>query len=165
MTVWIEDEVQTDFPFDYEALARRVIAYVIERENFPYEAEINITLVDEETIQNVNREYREVDRVTDVLSFPMLDYEQPGDFDGIDEDEVDNFNPDTGELLLGDIMLCVPKIYAQAEEYGHTPEREYAFLIVHSMLHLFGYDHMEPEEAAEMEQKQRDILNELHILR
>ncbi len=165
MTICIEAETEIHFPFDYEKLANKVISYTIEREDFPFEAELNLTLVDEETIRSINREYREIDRSTDVLSFPMLAYEQAGDFTGIDENVEDNFNPDTGEVLLGDIILCVPKIYTQAEEYGHSVEREYAFLIVHSMLHLFGYDHMTPDEAAFMENKQREILNEMNILR
>ncbi len=165
MTITIEAETNVDFTFDYETLANKVILYTIEREDFPFEAEINLTLVDEDSIQGINREYRDTDRVTDVLSFPMLNYEEAGDFSHLEEDEADNFNPDTGEILLGDIIICVPKVFAQAEEFGHGVEREFAFLIVHSMLHLFGYDHMEPEEAAFMENKQREILNELNILR
>ena len=84
---------------------------------------------------------------------------------GLEDAYDDNFNPDTGEIMLGDIIISVPKVHEQAKEYGHSDKREYAFLIVHSMLHLFGYDHMTPEEAAFMEQKQRDILEELNILR
>ena len=142
-----------------------MISYTIEREDFPYEAEINLTLVDKDAIWQINKEYREIDRPTDVLSFPMLSYPKAGDFSEIEEDVMDNFNPDTGEVLLGDIIICVPKVYEQAEEYGHSVEREFAFLIVHSMLHLFGYDHMTPEEAAFMEDRQKQILTELNILR
>ena len=155
MTLSVEAETDVNFPFDYEALANRVILYTIEREGFPYEA----------TIASINRDYRQIDRVTDVLSFPMLSYAAPGDFSGLEEDVIDNFNPDTGEVLLGDIVICVPKVFAQAEEFGHGTEREFAFLIVHSMLHLFGYDHMEPEEATFMENKQKKILEEMNILR
>lgn len=165
MTIAVENETEIDFPFDYELLANQVIMYTIERENFPYEAEINLTLVDDESIRAINREYRQIDRATDVLSFPMLSYEEAGDFSGLEDEEADNFNPDTGEILLGDIIISIPKVYAQAEEFGHSLKREFAFLIVHSMLHLFGYDHLEPEEAAFMEKKQREILNEMNILR
>lgn len=165
MTICIEAETEVTFPFDYKELANKVISYTMEREDFPFEAEINLTLVDEPTISQINQEYRQIDRSTDVLSFPMIEYEQAGDFSGIEEDVEDNFNPDTGEALLGDIVICVPKVYAQAEEFGHSVEREFAFLIVHSMLHLFGYDHMTPDEAAFMENKQREILNEMNILR
>lgn len=165
MTILVEAETEADFPFDYETLANKVISYTIEREDFPYEAEINLTLVDKDEIWQINKEYREIDRPTDVLSFPMLSYPKAGDFSEIEEDVMDNFNPDTGEVLLGDIIICVPKVYEQAEEYGHSVEREFAFLIVHSMLHLFGYDHMTPEEAAFMEDRQKQILTELNILR
>lgn len=165
MTISIENETGTDFPFDFDLLANQVIMYTIEREDFPYEAEINLTLVDDEAIRAINQEYRQIDRATDVLSFPMISYIEAGDFSGLEDEEADNFNPDTGEILLGDIIISVPKVYAQAEEFGHSLKREFAFLIVHSMLHLFGYDHLEPEEAAFMENKQREILNEMNILR
>ena len=102
--------------------------------------------------------------MTDVLTFPMLDFDTPGDFSFLEEEE-DAFHPDTGELILGDIMIAVGRMREQAETYGHGEVREYAFLIAHSMLHLMGYDHMEPNEAAVMEKKQEEILEELGILR
>ena len=95
----------------------------------------------------------------------MLHYETPGDFAFLDEEDSDDFNPDTGEALLGDIVISVEKVYEQAESYGHSVEREYAFLITHSMLHLFGYDHMEEQEAKIMEEKQTEILTQMNILR
>ena len=94
----------------------------------------------------------------------MIEYKAPGDFSEI-EDNDDLFNPESGEVILGDIVLNVPRIYKQAEEYGHSVLREYAFLIAHSMLHLMGFDHMTEEEASVMEQKQREILNILNISR
>ena len=165
MSLQIEAEVKVTFDFDYEKLAERVIEFSLDHEGFPYECEVNLTLTDNEGNHEINREYREIDNPTDVLSFPMLSYEQAGDFSKLEEDYDDNFNPDTGEIILGDIIISVDKVVEQAESYGHSIEREFAFLIVHSMLHLFGYDHMTPEEAAEMEEKQRVILNELQILR
>ena len=87
------------------------------------------------------------------------------DFSKLEDDYDDNFNPDTGEIMLGDIIISVDKVKEQAKSYGHSEKREYAFLILHSMLHLFGYDHMTPEEAAIMEGKQTEILNEMNILR
>ena len=113
----------------------------------------------------MNMEYREVDRPTDVLSFPQVEYESPADFSWAEEHEMDCFDPDTGELFLGDIVISLDKVKEQAKSYGHSEKREYAFLILHSMLHLFGYDHMTPEEAAIMEGKQTEILNEMNILR
>lgn len=164
MTITIEVETEVDFSFDYKELAERVITFTIDHENFPFEAEVNLLLVDNERIHEINKEYREIDRPTDVLSFPLLSYETAGNFENIEACD-DNFNPDTGEVMLGDIIISVDKVKEQALAYGHSCEREYAFLIVHSMLHLFGYDHMAPEEAVFMENKQKDILNEMNILR
>lgn len=164
MSLAIEKEAEVTFDFDYETLAKDVISFTMEHEHFPFEAEISLTLTDNEGIWKVNKEFREIDRPTDVLSFPMLEYDVPGDFSQI-ENQTECFNPDTGEILLGDIIISVDKVREQAEEYGHSMQREFAFLIVHSMLHLFGYDHMEEQEAAVMEGKQREILECLNILR
>ena len=165
MSFFLEEEVEVDFTFDYKQIAEKVVNYCIEREKFPYEAEVNLTLTDNEGIHIINKEYREIDRPTDVLSFPMLSYDAPGDFSFLMEENEDDFNPDTGEAMLGDIIISVDKVKEQAREYGHSELREFAFLITHSMLHLFGYDHMEPEEAALMEEKQRRLLEELGIVR
>lgn len=165
MTLNFEEEVTVPFDFEYESLAREVISFTLDHENFPYESEVNLTLTDNDGIHEINKMYRQIDRPTDVLSFPMLSYETPGDFSKLEDDYDDNFNPDTGEIMLGDIVISVDKVLEQAESYGHTSRREYAFLIVHSMLHLFGYDHMTPEEAVQMEAKQRQILEEMNITR
>lgn len=165
MTLNFEEEVTVPFDFEYENLAKEVISFTLDHENFPYESEVNLTLTDNDGIHEINKMYRQIDRPTDVLSFPMLSYEAAGDFSKLEDDYDDNFNPDTGEIMLGDIVISVDKVLEQAESYGHTPRREYAFLIVHSMLHLFGYDHMTPEEAVQMEAKQRQILEEMNITR
>ncbi|MEG0962507.1 MAG: rRNA maturation RNase YbeY [Lachnospiraceae bacterium] len=164
MTVTVETEEIPEFDFPYETVAKEVVEAAIEIEKFPYEAEVTILLVSTLEIQEINREHRKIDRPTDVLSFPMINYEIPGEFSSIDQDE-DNFNPDTGEALLGDVILCIDKVKEQAERFGHSQKREFAFLILHSMLHLFGYDHMTEEEAIVMEEKQRNILNQIGILR
>lgn len=106
-----------------------------------------------------NKEYRQVDAPTDVLSFPMVDYEKPSDFDHVEDAVEDYFNPETGELMLGDIVISVDKVEEQAEKYGHSQTRELAFLVAHSMLHLCGYDHMVDEERLVMEDRQRQILD------
>lgn len=165
MSFVIENECEKEFPFDYEKLAQKVVEYCLDYVKFPYEAEVNLTLTDNEGIHRINKEFREIDRPTDVLSFPMLSYEHPADFSFLERESDDDFNPDTGEALLGDIVISIDMVYEQSESYGHSVEREFAFLIVHSMLHLFGYDHMEEEEAKEMEEQQRRILNGLQILR
>ena len=164
MTLDFEKEYEYSFPFDEEELAMTVICGVLDQEDCPYECEISLVLCGEEEIRETNRNFREIDRVTDVLSFPMQDFQTPAEYDFLEEED-DAFHPETGELLLGDIMICIPRMLSQAEEYGHGVKREYAFLIAHSMLHLLGYDHMTPEEAAVMEQKQNQVLNELGITR
>lgn len=163
MTVTMENESGQEFDFPYEELAGQVVEAALDEEGFPFEAEVNILLVTEEEIQNINREQRSIDRPTDVLSFPMIAYPAPGDFSRVEEEN--NFHPDTGEALLGDIVLCAGRVKAQAEEYGHSVRREYAFLLVHSLLHLLGYDHMTEEEAAVMEEKQEKILQSMQIYR
>lgn len=163
MTVTIEEEIEVPFSFDYKSMAIEVVRTALESENFPFEAELSLFLVSPEEIKNINREYRRIDKVTDVLSFPLISYQSAGDFSHL-ENEEDNFNPDTGEALLGDIILCVDKVKEQAANYGHSEQREYSFLILHSMLHLFGYDHMEENEAAVMEERQRNILSKCHFI-
>lgn len=165
MSFYLEEEVDVNFTFDYKSLAEKIVEFCLDYAKFPYEAEVNLTLTDNEGIHGINKEFRQIDRPTDVLSFPMLSYETPGDFAFLDEEDSDDFNPDTGEALLGDIVISVEKVYEQAESYGHSVEREYAFLITHSMLHLFGYDHMEEQEARIMEEKQKEILEQMNILR
>lgn len=164
MTIYFETECETDFDFDYEKIAKDVINTAIDHMGFPFEAEVSVTITDDEGIQTINKEFRQIDSPTDVLSFPMIEYKNAGDFSEIEEND-DLFNPESGEVILGDIVLNVQRIYKQAEEYGHSILREYAFLIAHSMLHLFGFDHMTEAEASVMEQKQREILNILGISR
>ena len=165
MSFYLEEEVEVKFTFNYKELAERIVDFCLDYSEFPYEAEVNLTLTDNNGIHQINKEFRQIDRPTDVLSFPMLNYETPGEFAFLDEEDNDDFNPDTGEAMLGDIVISVDKVFEQAESYGHSVEREYAFLITHSMLHLFGYDHMEEEEAKVMEAKQKDILQKMNILR
>jgi len=164
MTIYIEEEIEVDFDFDYKTIANNVINQAIEYVDFPFESEVSITITDESGIQSINKEFRNIDSPTDVLSFPMIEYNSPGDFSNLEELD-DIFNPESGEAILGDIVLCVPRIKSQADEYGHSVLREYAFLIAHSMMHLFGYDHMTENDAMIMEQKQREILELLKITR
>ncbi|MBO5153641.1 MAG: rRNA maturation RNase YbeY [Eubacterium sp.] len=165
MTILLEEETEVSFDFDHKTLANEVIMAACDAEKCPYEAEVNLTLVDNDSIHEINREYRQIDRPTDVLSFPMQTYEAPADFSHAEDCVEDNFNPDTGELLLGDIILSVDKVREQAAAYGHSEKREFAFLILHSMLHLFGYDHETEQEREVMEARQRSILDDLGITR
>lgn len=165
MTFYVENETAVKFPFPVEETVRAVCEAVLESENCPYETQVNVVLTDNSGIREMNRECRGIDRETDVLSFPNVDFEQEGVFD-IDEDrEADYFDPDTGELMLGDILISVDKVMEQAQNYGHSVRREFAFLVAHSMLHLCGYDHMEEAEARVMEKKQEEILAGLGITR
>ena len=127
---------------------KKTIRTAVEAEYPNHTFELNISFCDDETIRSYNREYRGVDRATDVLSFPMFDFGTP-------------------ELpaLLGDIVLSVPRAQAQAEEYGHSFEREMCFLAAHAALHLIGYDHENEDERAQMETRQREVLSALGIER
>lgn len=137
------------------ALVRRAVAETLREEAFPHPAEISVSFVDSEEIHALNLSYRGKDKPTDVLSFPMAREEEAGDID-----------PGNGAVLLGDIVICAEKAISQAQEYGHSPEREFAFLAVHSTLHLLGYDH---ESAAEdevyMNQTQEKILTKIGATR
>lgn len=164
MTLFFEEEGTLQLPLECQCLAKKVIEAAIDYVECPYETEVNLLLTMNDEIHEMNRDFREIDRATDVLSFPMIDYPEAGNFAFI-EDRIEYFNPESGELMLGDIVISKEKVISQAEEYQHSIEREYAFLIAHSMLHLFGYDHMEEEERILMEEKQKEILEQLQIMR
>lgn len=161
------DEISEEINEEELALARKVIEYVLLQEGCPFDCEVNLTMTDNEGIQAVNKEFRNMDKPTDVLSFPNCDFEVPGEFSQFEDEDVyfDCFNPDNDLFVLGDIMISRDKMQAQAEEYGHGVTREFAFLIAHSVLHLIGYDHMEEADAKCMEQKQTEYLNNLGITR
>ena len=131
---------------------------VMDMEECGFDAEISVTLTDNENIRELNREHRNIDRATDVLSFPMLD------FDG---DEADaEYDYDDDAVMLGDIVISLERAAEQAEEYNHSLRREVAFLAAHSMLHLLGYDHVDDEEGERiMREKQDKVLTALNITR
>jgi probable rRNA maturation factor len=164
MTIQIEYETDRELGIDYAALADQVAQKILEMEECPYEVQVNLVLTDNEEIKKVNAEFRDIHSATDVLSFPMIPFETPADYEICEEDE-SYFDLDTDELLLGDIMISVDRVFSQAEEYGHSVKREFCFLVAHSMLHLLGYDHMTPQEAEVMEGKQAKALEELGITR
>ncbi len=129
----------------------------------PFDAQVNLLVTDSENIHRMNLEFRQIDAPTDVLSFPMQNYPVPADFSAFKESDWDAFDPETHEFLLGDIVINAQRVISQAEEYGHSQKREYAFLIAHSLLHLTGFDHMQDEEREEMEAFQRKIMDRLAI--
>lgn len=166
MIFCVENEVDASFDFDIDELAQTVAQAVLTEEKCDYEVEINLIITDDEGIQEINKEFRQIDKPTDVLSFPNVSYDEPGDFSVIEgEQKIDLLNPDTGNISFGDIVINENRVRSQAVDYGHSEKREFAFLVAHSMLHLCGYDHMEEDEAAVMEKKQNDILNKLGITR
>ena len=167
MTVLFERDGEEEIGFDYESLLIKVVEEALRQEQCPYECEVNVRLTENEGIRRLNQEFRDLDVPTDVLSFPMVEYEVPADFSQLDspEAQVMYFNLDTKELLLGDIVISLERAREQSEEYGHSLERELAFLTAHSMLHLMGFDHMEDGEREVMEGKQENILQNLGITR
>ena len=165
--VVINIDNETDFrpDFDIVMTADKVVRKVLEMESFPSDAEVDLLITDADTVKDINKEYRDIDKTTDVLSFPNTDWDGPADYECggfLDESLID---PENGHYMLGQIVLNDERIVSQAEEYGHSVMREYSFLIAHSMLHLLGYDHMEETEAAVMEDKQKKYLELLGITR
>lgn len=144
------DQDKLPFPAVYRTLIRRAVKTALKSEGFDRPAEVSVTIVDNEAIHAINLEHRGIDRPTDVLSFPMFDE----DFD------------DGEACVLGDIVISLEKAKEQAESYGHSLEREIAFLTVHSVLHLLGYDHEEGKaEESEMFAKQETILEAMGLTR
>lgn len=141
MTIYFNYEAETKLHIAWMDILSDVINGTLEYMKFKKQAEVSVSIVDAKEIKKLNKEFRGINNVTDVLSFPM-----------------DDINPETKEVVLGDIVLCADKIISQAKEFGHTRKRELAFLTCHSMLHLLGYDHMNDEEREEMEELQREIL-------
>ena len=170
MKLYFENEytkrpLEEIFGFDCLQAAGRVAGEALKMEKCPYDCELAVTLTDDEGIRGINLETRGIDRPTDVLSFPMVEYLKPGNFSEAEEEEADSFDPESGRLLLGDIVISVDRVIAQAEEYGHSLLREYAFLVAHSMFHLMGYDHMTPDEEEVMTARQEAVLKALQITR
>lgn len=165
MTILVEKEGEFDLSFNEEDLIKKVVQSSLIYENCPYEVELNVVLTNNEEIRLLNMEFRGIDKETDVLSFPAIDFDSPSNFSLVEENPMNYFNPENDELILGDIVVSLEKVIEQAEIYGHRKERELAFLIVHSMLHLLGYDHIDDDDRMVMEKKQEEILEYLGIVR
>ena len=165
MIFYIDKEYDVEFSFDMDLVAKAVVETALDYVKCPYDVELNLLITDNEGIRTYNRDYRDIDKETDVLSFPNVDFEKPADFSYVEERVEDYFDPDSGMLILGDMVISAPKVLEQAASYGHSEKREFAFLIAHSMLHLCGYDHMDDAERMEMEKHQEAILQILKIRR
>ncbi len=141
-------------------LIRKCALRVLDNENLDFAAEIDVTVVDAETIKGVNKEHRDKDAVTDVLSFPMYEFLNGEPKEALEAE------PDTGLVMLGDMLLCYEKAAGQAKEYGHSAERECGYLATHSVLHLLGYDHERNDDDTKlMRQKEEEGLNYLGLKR
>lgn len=134
-------------------LIEKVISEALRYEGVNDNTEVSVTIVDNEEIRKINNKFRNIDRATDVLSFPLIDFDN------------ESLPDDGSKIYLGDIIISIERAKEQAKEYGHSIDREIGFLTAHSMLHLLGYDHMVPEEEKEMFAKQEEILNNLGLRR
>lgn len=156
MTVYIDfsdEQNKVKLDFSAEKLIEDCAKEALNEEKIEKDAEVSVTFVDNGQIHELNKIHRNIDRETDVLSFPM------GDENGFE------INRDNNAILLGDIVISLEKAVMQSEEYGHSLKREVAFLITHSLFHLLGYDHETPEEEKEMFEKQEKVLEKLGITR
>lgn len=150
----VNKQKKEKIPTGIRMLIRRACVAVLKMEQFHENAEVEVSFVDDEEIHKLNRDFRNIDRSTDVLSFPL------------GENGVYDKNPATGACMLGDIVISVEHAKEQAERYGHTFQREMAFLTVHSMLHLLGYDHVNGGiEAETMREKEEEVLQQLNLTR
>lgn len=145
MAVVITDEQEKIvIPEDWTGKIERVAEICLQEEEIDPKAEIGLMFVDNEQIREMNKAYRDIDSATDVLSFPIYEADE-----AIDDEE---------EILFGDIVISLERAAEQAEEYGHSLEREVMYLLVHGLLHLAGYDHMEDDEKKEMRQREEELL-------
>ena len=145
-------ENNTNEEINYK-LIEKVISEALRYEGVNDNTEVSVTIVDNEEIRKINNKFRNIDRATDVLSFPLIDFDN------------ESLPDDGSKIYLGDIIISIERAKEQAKEYGHSIDREIGFLTAHSMLHLLGYDHMVPEEEKEMFAKQEEILNNLGLRR
>ena len=151
---------------EFQNKLEEVINFALKEEEVTVKAEISMLFVDNEEIREINNDTRGIDRATDVLSFPMLDYEDKKVLKEMYKDK--EFNEtfmDGEELVLGDIVLSLERALEQSEEYNHSFTREACYLVVHSVLHLLGYDHMEDEDKKVMRKREEEILGKLDITR
>ncbi|MBQ9112215.1 MAG: rRNA maturation RNase YbeY [Clostridia bacterium] len=151
--IYFMNNTDTAVSYALKMLVRRAVTATLEYEGFHNDCQVSVTFTDNEGIRKINSEFRGIDKETDVLSFPLTDFE------GGEEPPTDE-----PQIALGDIVISLERAKTQAEEFGHSFEREAAFLCVHSMLHLLGYDHVNSEEEdAEMRRRQREVLERMGL--
>lgn len=159
MILLINNDTEFIINKELDEILEKIILTVLDMENMSKDVEISLSIVTDEQIKELNHQYREKDRPTDVLSFPMIDFNE----EEINFEEVKN--PDTGNLMLGDIIISCEQAVRQADEYGHSLKREVGFLVAHSMLHLLGYDHMTEDDEKVMIAKQNEIMDRVNLKR
>ena len=148
-----------EFTPEHTSLIERVVKAALTEQGFDRDCFVSVTVVDNESIREINREHRDIDSATDVLSFPVLEFDENGD---IIDDSGDVYE---GKTILGDIVLSFQRAKEQSEEFGHSFEREVGFLVCHSVLHLLGHDHEDDEERAVMREHEEKILESLSLIR
>lgn len=159
---WMEEREGIEEDLETQKLMQTVMEQVLEDEGIEMETMVGVTFVDPERIREINKDFRNVDSVTDVLSFPMIDGYVA---DASPAKLLGCVDPETGALELGDIVICVDRAKEQAADYGHSVRRELGYLSAHGMLHLLGYDHEYEEERAEMRQREEKALSALSLTR
>lgn len=156
--LWEIEDYESDIDSIFQKTLSDIIVYAIETEHLTGDYEVSLSVVSAEQIRELNANFRQIDSVTDVLSFPMYEREE---LDEIEEKkEYEDY-----EVNIGDIVLCYDRAVEQAQEYGHSLKREVCYLVTHSIFHLLGYDHMEEEEKQLMRTKEEQVLSHFHILR
>ena len=144
-------------------LIEKAIEAVLFEEQPDFDVFISVLVCDKEEIRSINNEQREIDKATDVLSFPALKFDE--NYNLLEEISDYDYDPELEAVYLGDMVLCADVAREQAEEYGHSVDREFVYLTVHSMYHLFGYDHMEENMKADMRKKEETVLKKLGLER
>ena len=156
--LWEIEEYESDIDSALQKTLSDIIVYAMKTEHFTGDYEVSLSVVSADQIRELNANFRQIDRITDVLSFPMYEREE---LDEIEEKkEYEDY-----EVNIGDIVLCYERAVEQAKEYGHSLKREICYLVTHSIFHLLGYDHMEEEEKQMMRTREEQVLSHFHILR
>lgn len=168
LIVSLDNKYKDIFEFDEYRFAKKVVAEILRLEKITMSVSINISIVNSRKIKSLNKITRNIDKVTDVLSYPNIPFKKPSDLKSVVKNKkLENliFDYTTNTYFLGDIVICYNKVIEQSKKYNHSIKREYSFLLTHSMLHLLGYDHMINKDEKSMFEKQDKVLNNLKIFR
>lgn len=148
------------FKFKYGRLLKKIFNEVINELNYKEEFEIELNFIKENKIKDLNNNFRNINKITDVLSFPYFNKE---DFYNFETNKMTSYNFETNKIMLGEIDICFKIAKKQAKEYNHSTKREVGFLFLHGMLHIFGYDHIKEEDRKQMREKEKKILNKIKL--